>query len=73
MMKGMSYLKENNEACKGCLLGKQHRLPFSTDKARKSKYLLELIHTNIYEPMRTPSLNNNIYFVLCIDDFSRMT
>jgi len=73
MMRDLPCLKENNESCEGCLLGKQHRLPFSTDKAWRGKDLLELIHTDVCGPMRTPSHHNNRYFILFIDDFSRMT
>jgi len=72
-MRDLPCLKENNESCDGCLLGKQHRLPFSTDKAWRAKDLLELIHTDVCGPMRTPSHHNNRYFILFIDDFSRMT
>jgi len=50
MMRDLSCLKENNESCEGCLLGKQHRLPFSTDKAWRAKDLLEFIHTDVADP-----------------------
>nr|KYP39530.1 Retrovirus-related Pol polyprotein from transposon TNT 1-94 [Cajanus cajan] len=73
MMRDFPTLKENNKACEGCLLGKQHRLVFSTRKAWRAKDMLELIHTDICRLMRTPSLYNNRYFILFIDDFSRMT
>jgi len=73
MMRDLPCLKEKNESCEGCLLGKQHRLPFSTDKAWRAKDLLELIHTDVCRPMRTHSHHNNRYFILFIDDFSRMT
>lgn len=73
MMRDFPCLKESNKACEGCLLGKQHRLPFPNDNAWRAKDLLELIHTDICGPMRTPSLENNRYFILFIDDFSRMT
>ena len=72
-MRDLPCLKKNNESCEGCLLGKQHRLQFLTDKAWREKDLLELIHTNFCGPMRTPSHHNNRYFILFIDDFSRMT
>lgn len=35
--------------------------------------MMELIHSDICGPMSTPSLNNNLYFDLFIDDFDRMT
>nr|KYP58379.1 Retrovirus-related Pol polyprotein from transposon TNT 1-94 [Cajanus cajan] len=73
MMRDLPNLKENIEACEGCLLGKQHRLSFSTSKAWRAKDSLELIHTDVCGSMRTPSHTNNRYFILFIDNFSRMT
>ncbi|RDY08308.1 hypothetical protein CR513_07479, partial [Mucuna pruriens] len=67
MMRDMSYLKERS------LIEKQHKLLFSTNKVQRAKDLLELIRTNIYGPMMTLSLKNIMYFILFIDDFSRMT
>jgi len=73
MMTDLPHLKENDEDCEGCLLGKQQRLTFQTGEIWRAKDLLELIHTDVCGPMRTPSLHNNMYFILFIDDFSRMT
>ncbi|RDX89990.1 hypothetical protein CR513_28197, partial [Mucuna pruriens] len=73
LMRDMPCLKDSNEACEGCLLGKQHMLPFSIDKAWRAKDLLELVHIDICKLMRASSLNNNRYFILFIDDFSRIT
>ncbi|RVW55367.1 Retrovirus-related Pol polyprotein from transposon TNT 1-94 [Vitis vinifera] len=42
-------------------------------KRMKAKKVLELIHTDICGLMSTPSQGNNKYFVLFIDDFTRMT
>ena len=33
---------------------------------------LQLIHTDIAGPQRTPSLNGSLYYVVFIDDYSRM-
>ncbi|RDX73155.1 hypothetical protein CR513_47279, partial [Mucuna pruriens] len=60
MIRDMPCLKESNKAYEGCLLGKQHRL-------------MELVYNDMCGPMTTSSLNNNRYFILFIDDFSRMT
>ena len=73
MMRDLPSIKENNEVCEGCLLGKQHRFTFSTSGAWRAKDLLELIHTDVCGPMRMPSHENNRFFILFIDDFSRMT
>ncbi|CAL2249531.1 unnamed protein product [Prunus armeniaca] len=58
---------------KGCQVGKQHRQAFPSGKAWRAKALLELVHTDVCGPMRTPSLDNNRYFILFIDDYTRMT
>ena len=34
---------------------------------------LEIIHTNIYGPTRTKILQGEYYFMLFIDDYTRMT
>ncbi|KAL0430353.1 UNVERIFIED_CONTAM: Retrovirus-related Pol polyprotein from transposon TNT 1-94 [Sesamum radiatum] len=39
----------------------------------RAKAVLELIHTDVCGPMRTPSHEQNRYFILFIDDYSRMT
>jgi hypothetical protein len=61
------------QPCDGCLAGKQHRHPFSTEEAERAKQTLQLIHTDLCGPMQTPSLNHALYFVTFIDDFSRYT
>ncbi|WVY94525.1 hypothetical protein V8G54_033613 [Vigna mungo] len=68
MMRDLPCLKVNNESCEGCLLGKQHRLPFSIDRAWRAKDLLELIHIDFFGPMMRSSHHNNRYFILFIDE-----
>ncbi|KAL0339859.1 UNVERIFIED_CONTAM: Retrovirus-related Pol polyprotein from transposon RE1 [Sesamum radiatum] len=59
-------------ACEACLQGKQHRKPFLQELLWRAKAVLELIHTDVCGPMRTPSHEKTI-FILFIDDYSRMT
>ncbi|KAL0359481.1 UNVERIFIED_CONTAM: Retrovirus-related Pol polyprotein from transposon TNT 1-94 [Sesamum angustifolium] len=49
----------------------QEAIPFRT--SWRAKAVLELIHTDVCGPMRTPSHEQNRYFILFIDDYSRMT
>ena len=58
--------------CGVCQLGKQARLSFPVNKAWRAVEKLQLIHTDVCGPMRTVSLNGNRYFMVLIDDFSRM-
>ncbi|RVW83943.1 Retrovirus-related Pol polyprotein from transposon RE1 [Vitis vinifera] len=74
MVQGLpNTIEEKNEVCDGCALGKHHRQSFPKGVAWRAKKVLELIHTDICGPMSTPSQGNNKYFVLFIDDFTRMT
>ncbi|MCO5559738.1 hypothetical protein L7F22_013340 [Adiantum nelumboides] len=57
--------------CKGCVLGKMHRFAFSQDGSVRATQKLQLVHSDVCGPMRTPSVGNNLYFVTFSDDFSR--
>ena len=39
----------------------------------KARAPLEIVHTDLYGPMRTKGLNGELYFLLFIDDYTRMT
>lgn len=62
----------DKSSCTICCEGKQCRLPFTKEGSR-SKELLQLIHTDICGPMEHESLAGSRYFILFIDDYSRMT
>ena len=64
--------KPLNSSCRNCQLGKQTRAEFKTKEFSTTKPL-ELIHTKLYGPMRTKGINGEVYFILFIDDYSRMT
>ncbi|GBP06449.1 Retrovirus-related Pol polyprotein from transposon TNT 1-94 [Eumeta japonica] len=51
--------------------GKQTRLPFPTSTS-KSRNTLELVHTDLCGPMENVSLGKAKYYLLFVDDFSRM-
>ncbi|MCO5613411.1 hypothetical protein L7F22_067687 [Adiantum nelumboides] len=55
----------------GCVLGKMHRFAFSQDGSVRATRKLQLVHSDVCGPMRTPSVGNSLYFVTFIDDFSR--
>ncbi|MCO5566282.1 hypothetical protein L7F22_019958 [Adiantum nelumboides] len=57
--------------CEGCVLGKMHRFAFSQVDSVRATRKLQLVHSDVCGPMRTPSVGNSLYFVTFIDDFSR--
>lgn len=58
-------------SCVVCCEGKQTRLPFPTSTSR-SQEVLELIHTDLCGPMENVSLGKARYYLLFVDDFSKM-
>lgn len=59
------------EFCEGCAFEKLHRLPFPKTSWR-AQAPLELVHTDICGPTKTPSIGNRRYFLLFENDFIRM-
>ncbi|TXG54059.1 hypothetical protein EZV62_019315 [Acer yangbiense] len=56
--------------CENCVLGKQHRISFSTAQ-HTSKQILEYVHSDLWGPLKVPTHGGNIYFLSLIDDHSR--
>lgn len=71
MVMGLPLIDRNLEVCEGCIYGKMHRLTFPKNSWR-AKTPLELVHADIFGPTRNPSIQNKRYFLLFVDDYSRM-
>lgn len=61
----------SKNSCTVCCEGKQTRLPFP-HSATKSSGVLDLVHADLCGPMENLSLGKARYFLLFVDDFSRM-
>jgi GAG-pre-integrase domain len=72
MVYGLPNIEDKKDVCEACALGKIHRETFPKEKAWRAKEPLELVHTDICGPMSTNSHGENHYFIIFIDDFSRM-
>jgi hypothetical protein len=71
MVRGMHVFHfEHDGIYRGCVLGKNTKKSFPNNNKR-SKGILDLIHSDICGPMSTPSLSGCLYYVIFIDDFSR--
>ncbi|KAL4346609.1 hypothetical protein GQ457_17G009640 [Hibiscus cannabinus] len=68
----LPMLNTSNDKCDSCQLGKSHRLPFSLDGVKRANMKLELVRFDLCGPMKTSFMNDNKYFVLFIDDLTRM-
>ncbi|KAA5592484.1 transposase family protein, partial [Pseudomonas aeruginosa] len=51
--------------------GKQARLPFQPSST-STQDILELIHSDVCGPMESVSIGGSRYYVLFVDDYSRM-
>ena len=71
MVRGLSAINPRSHICEVCIIGKQARLPFPSEKSWRVDAPLQLIHTDICEPIDFVSLGGNRYFITFIDDFSR--
>jgi len=72
MVNGLPYIKLDDEAHEGCVLGKQQMESFS-NKTSKARECLTLLHSNLCGPMEVVSFGNAHYFLTFIDDYSRNT
>lgn len=68
----MPIIAAEPHECDACQHGKQIQLPFPKGQAWRASQKLQLVHTDVCGSMSIPSLNGNRYFLLFIDDFSRM-
>ena len=71
MAKDFPALDDHISSCRICHIGKLNRKPFPEATWRATRKL-QLIHTDIAGPQRTPSLNRSLYYAVFIDDYSRM-
>ena len=71
LVKGLPSISRNEDVCEGCMMGKQTRESFPQEEAWRATKPLELIHTDLCGPMKTPSIGGNRYILTFIDDYSR--
>ena len=67
-----NIIKPPNHVCRHYLHGKQTRTSFKV-KEHTTSQPLELIHTDLCGPKMTKILQDEYYFMLLIDDYTRMT
>lgn len=72
MVVGLPRLLQPTEVCKGCLMAKQTRTPFPSQSSYASSKGLELVHGDLCGPISPPTPSGKRYFLLLVDDFSRM-
>jgi hypothetical protein len=64
--------KPTNILCKHCQQGKQTKTRFKS-KEYSTTIPLKIVHTDLVGPITTKSLKGEKYFMLLVDDYTRMT
>lgn len=69
MVAGLPQFIPPSQVCEECVIGKQHRDPFSKGKAWRARKLLELVHSDICGPINQVSIGKKKkYFISFTDD-----
>jgi len=71
MVEDMSNSSLDFDFYENCVYGK-HRVSFPFG-SKRAKQILELVHSDVFGPVKVPSLGKSMYYVSFIDDFSRNT
>ena len=64
-------MKPTNLICKECVMAKQKRSSFPSKKFT-SVEKLEIVHTHLSGPTKTRGFYGERYFMILVDDFTRM-
>ena len=71
-VRGLPNLSRPDHAmCHECQKGKMTKSSFKR-KDYSTKKILELVHTDLCGPMRTQSYYGDIYFILFVDDYTKL-
>ncbi|KAJ9556278.1 hypothetical protein OSB04_010892 [Centaurea solstitialis] len=71
MLNGLPQLDVKTDVvCAGCQYGKAHQLPYKESKFRAKKPL-ELVHSDVFGPIKQTSISGMRYMVMFIDDYLR--
>ncbi|KAI3707671.1 hypothetical protein L6452_26300 [Arctium lappa] len=74
LVTGLPDLKiEQDSLCSACEKGKMKRSSHKLKMLSNCTKCLELIHMDLYGPMRTQSINGKKYILVMVDEYSRYT
>jgi transposase InsO family protein len=69
---GMPYIPILWKICPTCQLGKHACVPLPKASSTRASSILEVLHTDLCEPMQIASLGGYLYFMVIVDDYSKM-
>ena len=72
LVEGLPPIILPTQLCHSCLAGKQSRIPFPKTTVFRANAPLELVFADICGPISPPTLGGSQYFLLILDDYSRL-
>ena len=73
LVEGLPVIKVPNKLCRECVAGKHQRTLIPKASSYQSGEHLELVHADICGPISPSTLGGSKYFLLIIDDYTRLT
>jgi GAG-pre-integrase domain len=67
-----STKESENFQCDVCVLGKTHKVPIYNNSRPKVEKVGQMFHTDMCGPMSVPSINDNRWLYIVVDDVSRL-
>ena len=67
-----STLQPSSFKCETCIVAKSHRVPYPVSHTKRDMSF-SLIHSDVWEPSHAVTPSRNKWFVISIDDCTRMT
>eukprot|EP00253_Pinus_taeda_P017061 PITA_17061 len=72
MVEGMCNSSPDFDFYVNCVHGNQNQVSFPSG-CKRAKHILEFVDSDVFGPVKVPSLGKFVYYVSFIDDFSRNT
>ena len=72
MVEGLPQIEVPDQLCRSCVAGKHHRSSFPKASQFRASKPLELVYMDICGPISPSTLGGTRYFLLIVDDFSRL-
>ena len=73
LVEGLPAINTPSKLCRSCISEKHHRTSFPKVSTFRASEPLELIYADICGAIAPPTLGGSRYFLLIIDDYSRLT